>query len=219
MAKRSVMSRARPSRNGFTLIELLVVISIIGLLIAILVPSLSKARRSAKRTACGANLHQLGIAMRGYLNDSKDVVPYASYLPSFPLPPLPPGAPPFMGEPNQPIYLADVMAPYLNGGFEVLHCPGDRPGDPQREAPYQNQSYFDTERSSYELNRRIRGRNITEFRNQLQQILQQHGRLTAIAESNIWLLKDYGPFHGKQGQDGTFRYLYVDGHVTGFEGF
>jgi prepilin-type N-terminal cleavage/methylation domain-containing protein len=212
--------RKRTGRGAFTLIELLVVISIIALLIAILVPSLSKARRSAKRTACGTNLHQLGVAIHAYFNDSKDIVPFASRLPSFPPPPVPQGVPlPPFAEPNPSIYFADVIAPYLKGGVAVLHCPGDQPGDPQREAPYQNQSYFQTERSSYELNSRLRGKNIAEYRNHLTQVLQEHANYqTVVSDSKMWLLKDYGPFHGKQGEDGAFRYLYVDGHVTGFEG-
>jgi prepilin-type N-terminal cleavage/methylation domain-containing protein/prepilin-type processing-associated H-X9-DG protein len=50
-------------RYGFTIIELLVVISVIGLLFALLVPALQRARESARNSTCQGNLHQMGAAM------------------------------------------------------------------------------------------------------------------------------------------------------------
>jgi prepilin-type N-terminal cleavage/methylation domain-containing protein/prepilin-type processing-associated H-X9-DG protein len=60
---------------GFTLIELLVVVAIIALLIAILLPSLTRAREHAKAAVCAGNLRQMGVAMEMYLEDNEGFYP------------------------------------------------------------------------------------------------------------------------------------------------
>jgi prepilin-type N-terminal cleavage/methylation domain-containing protein len=63
-------------RRAFTLVELLVVISIVAVLFSILLPSLAKARESAIRLKCQANLRSMFLASFTYSNDNKSDVPY-----------------------------------------------------------------------------------------------------------------------------------------------
>ncbi|MCP4591071.1 MAG: type II secretion system protein [bacterium] len=199
--------RTRQGRGGFTLVELLVVVSIIALLIGILVPSLGKAKATAQRAACAANLRQIGTGMRMYLNESNDVLPNAS----------PYSTPPEWGE-DDPFELPDiatVLKPYLSKEVAdqdaVFACPADIPGKTRREGDLDGKSFYESDGTSYAYNFRLSGRKMYEIvRNDR---VKDHfgGQLT---EEEIWIMRDMVAFHGKPGAPGASNYLYIDGHVA-----
>jgi len=82
--RRSNRTRRQPhttAPSAFTLVELLVVIAIVGILVALLLPVLSRAKSFANQTICKNHLRQWAVAQISYANDNEDAVARESYMP------------------------------------------------------------------------------------------------------------------------------------------
>ena len=66
-------------KKAFTLIELLVVIAVIGILAALLLPSLAKAKEKGKQTSCLNSTHQQALAVYMYASDNNDLLPPVAF--------------------------------------------------------------------------------------------------------------------------------------------
>jgi prepilin-type N-terminal cleavage/methylation domain-containing protein/prepilin-type processing-associated H-X9-DG protein len=209
--------QARRLQRAFTLIELLTVVAIIGMLSAMLLPSLSRAAAKGRQAACMSNLRQIGFGMKMYADDNNGWSPTTTHG----------------GSTNASWVF--TLAPYLGKMDRVRICPAD-PKGPERLA---------ANGTSYVLNEYIAvdevdpfGRVLESYRN-LDRLPHPTRTITVFigAEDlspsvfsdhthsrNWWkgwnaVIADIQPDRhgaGRKLQDrsaGVANYLYADGHV------
>jgi prepilin-type processing-associated H-X9-DG protein len=96
---------------AFSIVELLVVIGIIGILIALLLPTLANARKQSRAVACKAQLQHIGSAFQMYLNENDGWYPPAIYSPTF--------------NPNGLGQVNDYLSRYVQDNKRIWGCPSD----------------------------------------------------------------------------------------------
>jgi prepilin-type N-terminal cleavage/methylation domain-containing protein len=113
-------------RAAFSLVELLIVVGIIAVLLAIVVPVMSKARNSARLVACQADVRQLIQASISYASDNEGVLPLPNFKPqdSATTPGWLYSATPKSSPPATPPIQTGLLWKYLNNP-DVYHCPMD----------------------------------------------------------------------------------------------
>lgn len=117
------MKRRLQSQNAFTLVELLAAIAIIGLLGALSLPGLARAREAARRATCQSNLKQFALIFRVYASEHHEL-----------LPPLAPYSSVRSDSFSSPLFAApsarSLIPDYL-ADTRIAQCPSDSGGDPR----------------------------------------------------------------------------------------
>jgi len=209
------------ARPAFTLIELLVVVSIIGLLLAILMPSLGRARAQAKLISCMSNLHQVGMSLLSYAHD-QGVIPHGPDVQALA---------PFLESndghlatnqiwtgPQQPMKRRMALGLLLTRAInvpEMMYCPGDDSSDPVEELDKIAKQKISPAYSSY-LYRQLQE---TDGRGKIENLGRNTagGRATTLAMDINSLITVDPSFRRTNHKAVKVNVLYADGAVLAFE--
>jgi prepilin-type N-terminal cleavage/methylation domain-containing protein/prepilin-type processing-associated H-X9-DG protein len=223
--KMGQVARRHGRGYGFTLVELLVVISIIAMLLSVLLPALGKARASALRIKCAANLSQIGLANTAYMSDNRDCIVIAHKW--------------INQATGEQVHWRNLLRPYIgskqaktNGqtdaqagvASEVFICPGDKTGGGRQDrgvTPPKGVANLDTQSwllSSYGINMAVHNRKSTSIKGQSGVMLASEIKWWETntnyiqpylkVEKDFWLKWMPRDWHG-----GKINVSCLDGHV------
>ncbi len=82
MRSRSEHQRLEHGARAFTLVDVMVSVAVLGVLIALLLPSLSTVQETARRVACRSNVRQIGLGVAMYAQDHRGFLPPSVFVPS-----------------------------------------------------------------------------------------------------------------------------------------
>src|SRR5688572_18946775 len=136
-----------PPRRAFSLVELMVACAIVGILAAVALPAMSKARTAGKRVACRAQLADIGRLFQMYLNDSRTKLPHVNPIPSLR---EPDGTPVMNG-----LSVVELLARYTKDVRRAWKCPSDAITRKISGTAEGFATYFDREGISYLYNPKL----------------------------------------------------------------
>ncbi|MEI7767464.1 MAG: type II secretion system protein [Phycisphaerae bacterium] len=220
--------------SAFSLVELLVVVAIIGVLLAMVVPAMGRARAQSRQAACGSNLRQLGLAGNMYNNEWN-----GSYWPYFAVPPganLASGRVWWFGQEGAVVNgqrhldkSAGPLAGYTANLAKQLQCPDFPYTDPNFNAK------FDQPAASYGYNAFLFGNDLFAgglLRNTLKRVSYFGGRTSEVFMFADGIHDDFSDVAYNEGHylqyqanpasrsgyahfrhDGKAQVVFLDGHV------
>ena len=187
-------------RKAFTLVELLVVIGIIALLVAVLMPALSKARAQSNRVKCQANLRQIGAVLIMYANENQ-----GQLIPQGPADPNIPGSPigRLGGRVERPYRWPTVVFKPPKWNHPILTCPSDE--DPVEEHSYVLNVHLITQNIRFGRTKGIPSTDIIVMGEKKSQFADYHMDIGQFD----YLVEKY-----RHGLMLGSNYLFLDGHVN-----